>query len=502
MHRKLSVFLVISLGFLVVIPAHAAVSSLSLEKSFYTIEDEEGMKFIGKEQAGRKSVFVVIDDPTGNYIGMMSDPSSEPDGTFATLARDVSVFFKFKGIYNATAFTDDQKKEQGLTIKLEFDGNKVFVVPDFVLALNSISDKIIEEKKTLTFTPTLTQSLTGVDYSLEKNPPTGASIDKNNGLFTWTPTESQGPASYVFDIVVKKGALEDRKSVKITVTDSAITPTNPAPNPAPNPKPNPKPEPQENGIAPFVDPNKDPQSYVDRYNNEPTYKAWFDENFPEYSSIYEAVGLEEPKALAPFVDPNKDPQSYVDRYNNEPTYKAWFDENFPEYSSIYEAVGLEEPEIEEEEFGECGPGTKLVGDTCEVLENNGGGCLIATATYGSELAPQVQFLREIRDNKLMNTQSGISFMSGFNQIYYSFSPYIADYERENPIFKEAVKVVITPMLTSLSILSVADSEQEVLGLGISVILMNIGMYFVAPAMLFYGVKKTKTRFSFKNITKN
>ena len=53
-------------------------------------------------------------------------------------------------------------------------------------------------------------------------------------------------------------------------------------------------------------------------------------------------------------------------------------------------------------------------------EEEGGGCLIATAAYGSEMAPQVQLLREIRDNQLMNTESGKSFMSGFNELYYSF----------------------------------------------------------------------------------
>ena len=64
-------------------------------------------------------------------------------------------------------------------------------------------------------------------------------------------------------------------------------------------------------------------------------------------------------------------------------------------------------------------------------ENNkeGGGCLIATAVYGSEMSPQVQFLREIRDNKVMSTELGISFMNKFNQFYYSFSPLVADYER-------------------------------------------------------------------------
>ena len=119
----------------------------------------------------------------------------------------------------------------------------------------------------------------------------------------------------------------------------------------------------------------------------------------------------------------------------------------------------------------------------------GGGCLIATAAYGSELAPQVQLLREIRDNQLMNTESGKSFMSGFNELYYSFSPIIADYERENPYFKEAVKIAITPMLSTLAIMENAESESEVLGLGISVIALNLGMYIGIPAIVIIGIKK-------------
>ena len=119
-------------------------------------------------------------------------------------------------------------------------------------------------------------------------------------------------------------------------------------------------------------------------------------------------------------------------------------------------------------------------------EEEGGGCLIATAAYGSEMAPQVQLLREIRDNQLMNTESGSAFMSGFNELYYSFSPTIADMERENPMFKEAVKLGLTPMLSSLAIMENADSESEVLGLGLSVIALNLGMYIGLPA---FGILK-------------
>ena len=49
------------------------------------------------------------------------------------------------------------------------------------------------------------------------------------------------------------------------------------------------------------------------------------------------------KEVASFVDDSKDPQSYVDRYNNEASYKEWFDDNYPEYESIHEAVGKRSP---------------------------------------------------------------------------------------------------------------------------------------------------------------
>jgi len=133
----------------------------------------------------------------------------------------------------------------------------------------------------------------------------------------------------------------------------------------------------------------------------------------------------------------------------------------------------------------------MEGNLALIGESSGGfGCLIATATFGSELAPQVQFLREIRDNTVMSTSSGASFMTGFNAIYYSFSPAVADLERQNPIFKETVKIAITPLLSTLSLLNYVeiDSESEMLGYGIGIILLNVGMYFVAPAIIILKLK--------------
>lgn len=212
----------------------------------------------------------------------------------------------------------------------------------------------------------------------------------------------------------------------------------------------------------------------------------------------------EPKETGPkethipgFPDPNKDPQYYINRYTTEPEYKAWFDRNFPD-QTIYEIVGVTEPEPEPQQ-PVCGPGTHLEDGQCvldEKEQNNLlNGCLIATAAYGTELSPQVQLLREVRQNTLLATNSGTAFLSAFNDVYYLFSPTVADWERQNPAFKELVRVAITPMLSSLSILNYVDidSESKMLGYGIGIILLNIGMYFGVPAfLLMFAKRRTKT----------
>ncbi len=155
---------------------------------------------------------------------------------------------------------------------------------------------------------------------------------------------------------------------------------------------------------------------------------------------------------------------------------------------------------------QCGPGTEPdENGICQVITpepdpepvapvtptDTDNGCLIATAAYGSELAPQVQMLREVRDGTLYSTASGTSFMTSFNQLYYAFSPTIADWERQNSVFKDVVKTAITPMLSSLSIMTLAEqgSEAEVLGYGISVIALNLGMYIIAPVGAIFVIRR-------------
>lgn len=116
-------------------------------------------------------------------------------------------------------------------------------------------------------------------------------------------------------------------------------------------------------------------------------------------------------------------------------------------------------------------------------EPGGGGCLIATAAHGTELAGRVQSLREIRDSTVMSTASGSAFMSAFNHAYYAVSPAVADAERQSPQLRAAVGMLLEPMVWSLGAMELAEpgSELQVAGLGILVILANAGVYAGAPA---------------------
>ena len=113
---------------------------------------------------------------------------------------------------------------------------------------------------------------------------------------------------------------------------------------------------------------------------------------------------------------------------------------------------VEEPLVEEEktEIQTTQQITQKITQTTEKQEE-GGGCLIATAAFGSELSPQVQFLRGFRDKYVMSTIVGSSFMEVFNIWYYSFSPIVADFERQNSIFRDSVKYLIYPLIGILYI---------------------------------------------------
>ncbi len=193
------------------------------------------------------------------------------------------------------------------------------------LEISPLGKLTIDEEKYLSFTVKLTNSAIKDPVFSLKNAPSGSKIISNTGLFTWTPTSSEGGKTYTFDVEVRKDGMFDSQSISITVNDSVKDS-----EPVKGPEPITEPEPEELGIASFVDETKDPQTYVDRYNNEASYKKWFDDNYSEYDSIYQAVGLKEPTE-EPKVEKPKE---------SEP----------------------------EKKYGYCGPGTKLIDGVCTIVQ--------------------------------------------------------------------------------------------------------------------------------------
>ncbi|MFQ6085996.1 MAG: CFI-box-CTERM domain-containing protein [Candidatus Bathyarchaeia archaeon] len=85
------------------------------------------------------------------------------------------------------------------------------------------------------------------------------------------------------------------------------------------------------------------------------------------------------------------------------------------------------------------------------------GCVIATATYGSELAPEVQFLRGFRDGTVLSTFAGSQFMAAFNAWYYSFSPSVATLIVDHPMVKVVTKAILCPLIGILHLSAFAYS---------------------------------------------
>jgi len=273
-------------------PAYALVTSFSLQKDVYS--NDERIVFVGIESQGNEWVNVALYNPNGKFITMFGDPKSDADGSFETISKLVDDYFATKGVYTATGFTT--QIANGTILFLNYDGTSVSIIQNFVLELKKIGNKSINEKETLSFTATLTDSsIEDLEFMLDKNPPTGATIDSKTGLFSWTPTESQGPASYIFDIVVLKGPSEARETITVTVSEPGVVA--------------PPPEPQSvTNVPDFVDPKQGAQYYLDRYNNESAYKDWFDTNYPDYT-IKEAIELAIPDA---FPEPSSNVPNFVD----------------------------------------------------------------------------------------------------------------------------------------------------------------------------------------------
>jgi hypothetical protein len=196
---NLGLFAVFSLIILMIVPIHADVTSVTLDKGSFSIDD----KFI--------ITGTVNDENRVTLLASMKGPSDEKltrtaisdnDGTFSFVQVMADVLFKTKGTYEINVFTEFQIPENGTTIKVEYSNGIATLLPDYEVILNSIGNKQVDETQKLSFTASITDSqITDEQFSLEKQP-NGSTINKDTGEFSWTPTNTQA-GGYIFDIIVK-----------------------------------------------------------------------------------------------------------------------------------------------------------------------------------------------------------------------------------------------------------------------------------------------------------
>ena len=133
-------------------------------------------------------------------------------------------------------------------------------------------------------------------------------------------------------------------------------------------------------------------------------------------------------------------------------------------------------------------------------------CIIATATYGSELSPEVQFLRGFRDQLVLQTFAGRQFMELFNAWYYSFSPGAANFISEHPVTKTITKASLYPLIgiLHLSVLTHSalsfNSELGITAAGLVASSLIGAIYFSPPlAAMLLAFKRLRNVFKMDKI---
>ena len=90
-------------------------------------------------------------------------------------------------------------------------------------------------------------------------------------------------------------------------------------------------------VKDFPSMDNSPSYYIQRYNVEPAFQKWYDEQFP-HIVITDIVSYKQTH-IPNFPEDDKSPKYYIDRYNNESAYKEWFDSHFSD-STIYDILGM------------------------------------------------------------------------------------------------------------------------------------------------------------------
>ena len=315
------------------VPVELKVKTLNTDKISYFKEQEITFSGTVDGYDFGKIVTIIIRNPSNNFVTLIST-FPDKNGYFETTI-ELDKKFKIGGTYTTTAFGDDVNK--GTIVSFNFSLGAPPLLTVKTSPVQSTQDKSIT-----TFEPTTLKPIL-IFVDPEKDPQ--SYIDRYDSETRFKEWFDRNYSDYtIYEAVGLESTPEEtfEPTISITVKKDMASPE----------------ESQKPAIRleNFPDPKKSPLDYVKRYNNEPRYKEWFDDNFE--MSIEDAVGYPETR-LANFPDPSNPRLYYVERYNNEPIYKEWFDDSFPnqtfeEIIGVSSSLGLSDSKLA------CSEGKQLV----------------------------------------------------------------------------------------------------------------------------------------------
>jgi hypothetical protein len=78
-------------------------------------------------------------------------------------------------------------------------------------------------------------------------------------------------------------------------------------------------------------------------------------------------------------------------------------------------------------------------------------CIIATAAFGSAMAPEVIYMRFVRDKLIGSTRAGRTLVDAFNAFYYSWSPSVARAVAPNSILRAVSRALLLPLVWTVHV---------------------------------------------------
>lgn len=125
-------------------------------------------------------------------------------------------------------------------------------------------------------------------------------------------------------------------------------------------------------------------------------------------------------------------------------------------------------------------------------------CVIATAAYGSDVAPDVVYMRYVRDKLIGSTPTGRGLVDGFNAFYYSWSPSLAERIAGNGLLRAIFRVLLLPLvgivhITALTFMGMASMTENAdvasVVAFVAAAAMTLTIYVVLPVVAATEVKQ-------------